>query len=417
MINYSEILAKYARREASAGEQESFRQWLQTLTPGQMEALIDEYGDIVAAIPEMQDKPDTGLLAAVHEEIAGKEEMISSPSVYRISFMRRWWAAASIILAVAIGAYLWNQKLKAKNENVKVAETDFLKKDIAPGKDGAILTLADGSQVVLDSLGNGVVAMQNGSQAVIRNGELVYDVTGNAAGEIVYNTMSTPKGRQFSLSLPDGTRVWLNAASSIRYPTIFKGSERRVEVKGEAYFEVAENKRMPFRADISGKAEIDVLGTHFNVKAYDNETSIHTTLLEGKVRVAVLMNGALKGASAIAKQKSDRPAIILEPGQQAQLGVGQNMKPGIKVVNDADIDKVMAWKNGLFNFQDASLEEVMRQLERWYDIEVVYENGVPEIKFWGEMSRDVKLSGVLKGLEESKVRFRMEGERKLVVLR
>ena len=316
--------------------------------------------------------------------------------VRRISIFRRWrWAAASIILLLGVGTYLWQS---SKTNTPTVAITD-----IAPGGEGAILTLANGKQVVLDSLANGLIAVQKGAQTIIRNGELVYDASGAAAGEVMYNTMRTPKGRQFRLQLPDGTRVWLNAASSIRYPTAFTGEERKVEITGEAYFEVAKafsaggrEGVIPFRVNVRNKAEVEVLGTHFNINAYENEKGIHTTLLEGSVRVM---------------QRSS--ALVLKPGQQALISsIGEK----IQLVNHADTDKVMAWKNGLFYFEGLTLEEAMRQLERWYDIEVIYEGAVPNIRFGGKMRRDISLSGLLQLLSDSQLKFRLEEGRRLIVL-
>ncbi len=347
----------------------------------------------------------------------GRKENSHPLTTQRVHFIKTAWFryAAAIIILFGIGAYLW-----ITNNNTQhpiVAQQTI---DIAPGKDGAILTLADGSQVILDSLGNGVIATQNGSQAVIKNGELVYDITGEAGGEIVYNTMSTPKGRQFNLSLPDGTKVWLNAASSIRYPTVFTGKERKVEVNGEAYFEVARNMKMPFRVNVNNKAEVEVLGTHFNVNGYPNESAINTTLLEGSVRVnRTTIKPDQQAQGRVNDQppvvSPDRSAVTLKPGQQAQIDnqlVGQQE---IRIVSNVDIEKVMAWKNGLFNFEDLGLEQVMRQLERWYDIEVVFEKDIPNIRFWGKMTKDVSLSGLLIGLEGSGVHFKVEG-RKLIVL-
>jgi transmembrane sensor len=219
---------------------------------------------------------------------------------------------------------------------------------------------------------------------------------------VAYNAISTPKGRQFQLVLPDGTKVWLNAASSLKYPTRFNGKERRVEITGEAYFEVAKNINMPFIATIPpqpgglGGASVKVLGTHFNINAYANEPSLKTTLLEGSVQVTAGKNG-----------------MNLKPGQQAAISNETNHT--IQLINGVDVEKVMAWKNGVFNFNEATLQEVMHQLERWYDIEVQYEPGVPQLEFVGKMGRDLSLNNVLRGLELSKVHFRLEG-RKLTVM-
>lgn len=307
--------------------------------------------------------------------------------VHRVHFLRRWgWAAAGIVAMLGVGAILWNNEKKEVNHPVEVAAV----KEIEPGKDGAVLTLADGTQVVLDSLGNQLVATQNGSAAIIKNGQLVYDATEESTGEIVYNTMTTPKGKQFSVQLPDGTKVWLNAASSIRYPTAFKTNERAVQISGEVYFEVAKNSRMPFRVIVNDRSYVEVLGTNFNVNAYDNESSVNTTLLEGAVKV----NGTL-----------------VRPGQQAKV---MNAGGSVSLIENADIDKVMAWKNGYFSFDNMSLEEAMRQLARWYDIEVVYQQGIPKIKMAGEMKRDLNLSQLLEALKELGLNFQVEG-RKLII--
>lgn len=326
----------------------------------------------------------------------------ASPPTRRTPFLRRYWAAASVLLLLTLGTYLWYQD--SSRPQAPTSDNKHLPKDIFPGRDGAILTLADGRQVVLDSLGNGLIAMQSGTQVVLQDGQLAYDPAGSISGEAAYNTMSTPKGRQFSLVLPDGTRVWLNAASSIRYPTTFVGTERKVEIMGEVYFEVAKNPRMPFRVNVNNRAEVEVLGTRFNLNAYDDEATVSATLLEGSVKVA-----------AFEVVPSDR-SVTLKPGQQAQImQAGQKKQPGIKVINDADIDKVMAWKNGAFNFNDVSLEDVMKQLERWYDIEVIYESTVPDVELAGKMTRDVTLNDLLKNLGDLGVHCRLEG-RTVIVL-
>jgi ferric-dicitrate binding protein FerR (iron transport regulator) len=216
--------------------------------------------------------------------------------------------------------------------------------------------------------------------------------------------MSTPKGRQFQVTLPDGTKVWLNAGSSIRYPTVFNGGERKVEVMGEAYFEVAHNAKMPFKVNVNNKAELEVLGTHFNVNAYDNEATINTTLLEGSVKVG---SRSRSPSGAIGKLQS----AVLKPGNQAVLTHDSRLT----IHDNVDVNQVMAWKNGLFNFEGATFREIMNELERWYDIEIVYEKTVPDIEFEGKMTRDVPLHDLLKMLERSDIHFRIEG-RKLIVL-
>ena len=323
--------------------------------------------------------------------LAGKKQHTTSV----ISIFRRKWIryAAAIVILLGMGSYFFTTSKQANSEKPAIAKSTGA--DIEPGKQGAILTLIDGSKMLLDSLGNGVVTTQNGTKVLLQNGQLVYK-TDNAAKTVIgYNTMTTPKGRQFQLVLPDGSKVWLNAASSIKYPTVFSGNERKVEVSGEAYFEVAKNPSSPFRVKINDETEVEVLGTHFNVNSYMNEESISTTLLEGSVSV-----------------KNSSGKLILQPGQQARVAGNEK----IKLFAEVDVEKVMAWKNGVFNFEDATLEEVMRQLERWYDIDIVYEKNIPRLEFYGKMGRDLSLATVLRGLEKSNVHFRIEEGRKLVVL-
>lgn len=339
--------------------------------------------------------------------VAGDTDVVTIPlharPVHRVHFLRKWgWAAASIILALSLGVYLLTTMKKKTLPPANVVQAAA----IAPGKNGAVLTLADGSQVVLDSLGNGVVATQNGAQVVLKSGSLAYNSSGAATSETAYNTMSTPKGRQFQVTLPDGTKVWLNAASSLRYPTVFTGAERKVTVTGEAYFEVAHNAHLPFVVNVNDKEEVTVLGTHFNVNAYDNEKAIHTTLLQGRVKV---------GSGQ--KANGSEQAVILKPGEQA-IALASPLTTNhsaLTIDHSPDIDKVMSWKNGLFNFEGASFGEIMRQLERWYNIEVSYERGVPDVEFEGKMTRDVPLNDLLTMLERSDIHFRVEG-RKLIVL-
>jgi ferric-dicitrate binding protein FerR (iron transport regulator) len=270
-----------------------------------------------------------------------------------------------------------------------------------PGNEGAVLTLADGRKIVLDTLTNGFISAQNGSAVILDEGKLSYKSTGNAGESVSYNTMSTPRGRQFQLMLPDGTRVWLNAESSIHYPTSFTGDERRVIVTGEAYFEVAREAKQPFFVQIGTDAEVKVLGTHFNVNTYQDDGAIRTTLLEGAVSVSLL------------KQPTNA-TVRLQPGQQAWFS---DISPEAIKTAETDTEKVMAWRNGFFNFDGASIRVIMKQLERWYDISVVYDKDAPNTEFFGEMSRNVNLAELIATLEQMGVRLKMEPGRKLRVLR
>ena len=265
-------------------------------------------------------------------------------------------------------AYLYLNSKNTKAPEVAKAKYQQLKNDVPPGGNRATLTLADGSIIDLADAQNGALAEQGNSRVIKIGGKLAYNTSSENEVEIVYNIVSTPKGGQYQIELPDGTQVWLNAASSLRFPTSFTGKERRVEImNGEAYFEVAKNKKMPFIVRLNS-AEIQVLGTHFNVMAYAEEATVKTTLLEGSIKFVQQQRG-----------------LLLRPGEQIQLS-----KDGsTKIESDVDTDQVVAWKNGLFQFDNSDIETVMRQLSRWYDVSVVYSNTNIKHLFVGEMPRSL----------------------------
>jgi ferric-dicitrate binding protein FerR (iron transport regulator) len=310
----------------------------------------------------------------------------------------RYMAAAVTVAAILTTvAYFWFQQ-NTKPAKAPIAQTTPT--DVLPGGNKAILKLSDGKTIVLDNAHNGMLATQGPVQIEKQEGQLEYK-QGFSTGAVVYNTLSTPVGGQFQIKLPDGTRVWLNAASSITYPTAFSGNERRVSITGEGYFEVAKDASKPFKVTILTTAgehqrstEVEVLGTHFNINAYDDEAAIKTTLLEGKVKIA----------------NSKAETAILKPGQQAQV----NGQGSLQVKDNADMEEVVAWKNGEFLFQSADIGTLMRQVARWYDIEVSYPNGKPKDKFSGKIGRNVNLSQLLEILKYSEVRFDLKG-RTLVV--
>jgi ferric-dicitrate binding protein FerR (iron transport regulator) len=320
--------------------------------------------------------------------------------VHRVHFLRTTWVryAAAIIIIAGLGAYLWTagdgKRQTADKNGVAVAVND-----VAPGGNKATLTLADGTKIILDSAANGKLAEQGTSLIEKKEGQIVYSKLSSPVSRlpspVSFNTMSTPRGGQYQLRLPDGSLAWLNAESSITYPAVFSGNERRVQVKGEVYFEVAKNKDLPFRVEAREQV-IEVLGTHFNVNTYSEESTYNTTLLEGSVQI-----------------KTVHTSLTLKPGQQGQFIPA---KEQLSLALHPDLQQVMAWTTGEFNFNDLKLEEAMQQLSRWYDVEVVYEGAVPKVRFGGEMGRDLKLSQVVKALGVMGVHFRIEGK-KLIVAR
>ena len=388
MVNksLSYYMARYAEGNLSEEERAHLTEMLRSSAhQEELAALLESDWAFWEALDLDLPERYAGVKKGVFAQLQAEEAVVSTAPVLKvIPLYRRWWAVASMLLLFAAGGYFMTTFTTDNIPDVVEVGPPM----IAPGQEGAVLTLADGAQVLLDTIASGTVALQNGVTAKVVDGALVYEGKGNA---VVFNTMSTPKGRQFQLTLPDGTKVWLNAASTIRYPTAFSGAERKVDITGEAYFEVKKDK-IPFVVNADDRAEITVLGTHFNVNSYSNEESLATTLLEGSVRV----------------RKGNKNKLI-RPGEQALVTTD------VEVVRDVNTAQVVAWKEGLFDFDGASLEQVMRQLERWYDIEVVYKGKVPNITFWGGITKDLALADLLTGLKRSEVNFKIEG-RQLIVL-
>lgn len=343
--------------------------------------LRDEWNNVpeTQVIPDWENKLDN--ILAIDRRYKPKTRL---RSIQRTRRFRRWGIAAVIILLFGIsGPYF----IRLYNSKATHTATSLA---VMPGTSGAILTLSNGRKVVLDSAGNGVIATENGVRILFNKGKLEYEVGQTYTGEALYNTMATPKGRQFELTLPDGTRVWLNSASSIRYPIVFASDTRHVAVTGEVFLDVAKDKRKPFSINVSEKNKVDVLGTQLNINAYKDEPDITTTLLEGSVKVQ---------------------GIILKPGQQAQMKQTGN----VQLLENVDLDRVMAWKNGLFNFNGTDLQSAMRQLERWYNITVKYPNGVPSVKLFGEISKGVRLQELLKMLNAAELDCTIEADNILLI--
>ncbi|MBL7698551.1 MAG: FecR family protein [Chitinophagaceae bacterium] len=289
------------------------------------------------------------------------------------------YAAAIFVLVCAAAFFLFRPGDKSLEPPVGTTKPAMKAEPIGPGKNKAILTLSNGKQVALDDAQKTVIS-DAGVQIEKVAGQLIYGKTDIVA----LNTMTTPKGGQFSIVLPDGTKAWLNAASSITYPTMFTNNERRVSVTGEVYFEVVKNAALPFRVKLPDNSEIQVLGTHFNVNSYTDEPSSKTTLVEGSVKI----NNS-----------------ILQPGEAYTNG---------KIVK-ANTEEAVAWRNGLFIFDKTDLQSVMRQLVRWYDVEVKYEGPLRVRTFSGKIGRDLSLEDLLDGLKRTDVHFRIEGKTIIVV--
>jgi ferric-dicitrate binding protein FerR (iron transport regulator) len=348
---------------------------------------------------ELKDKENLiGELALHHQfDIATGRQIVEQKKerhrVIKLSWYR-YTAAASIVL-VLLSAVVWfhktNDKKLAKAEEKAVPVVH----DAAPGKYNAKLILADGSVVVLDTANNKPLGHQGGTSIVNENGKLVYKGKPNT-GKVLYNTLITGKGEMYPLVLADGSRLWLNSESSVRYPvSVPQNQEIDVTVTGEVFFEIVHNPKRKFTITVNGMNITDI-GTRFNINAYPDEDNIKVTLVEGAVSV----------------KKGDK-IVLLKRGQQAVAQKMQNDN-SIKVIDDADTEKAIAWKNGQFEFNKDDLKTVMRQLARWYDLDVVYEGNVPKGQFIGTVPRNLNLSQVLEILASSDVHFKIAGKKLIV---
>lgn len=296
--------------------------------------------------------------------------------------------AAAAILVFILGSllYFFNQQPQIQEAPV-LAKVKRL--PIQPGSDQAILTLSDGTDIVLNKASSGQIASENGTEVIKdRDGSIVYETGTDGAQTATFNTITIPRGGQYNLTLPDGSKVWLNSASKLRFPTRFSGNSREVELEGEGYFEVAKNAGKPFFVN-TGNMKVKVLGTHFNVMAYRDESYVRTTLLEGKV---MLMAG--------------NSTAMIKPNQQGVFN-GQGFK-----VSAADVDEDMAWKNGYFIFNEENLASIMRKVSRWYDVDVSFETTNKNLTYTGTVSRFKNISEVLKVLSlTGTVKFKIEERR------
>ncbi|OKL40020.1 FecR family protein [Pontibacter flavimaris] len=303
-----------------------------------------------------------------------------------------WKYAAAISLILATSVVIYQTQLKKHSQTVATAKIEPAQKaeQILPGGDKAMLTSSDGTVFVLEELENGTVRDEKGVRVSKKDGLVSFEIAETGSEQVFFNTISTPVGGQYQVVLPDGSKVWLNAASSLHFPSAFTGRERVVELTGEGYFEISRDIQKPFIVKVNA-ATVEVLGTHFNIMSYANEGRIATTLLEGSVKVG---NGSA--------------TKVLVPGQQATIGKEILLK-------EVDVDEAVAWKNGLFYFNNADIATVMRQLERWYGIEASYSGEKPKKHFSGIISRDTEIDKVLEMLALTRaIQFRTEG-RKIII--
>ncbi|PWJ58575.1 FecR protein [Dyadobacter jejuensis] len=377
------MIARYLKGELTFSEQVELRNWLEEDPNNQR--LLDELED------EETLSKDLYFFSTVDKTQAWEnisKELHTASDRSKWSIWKYWkYAAAAVLLMVLSYVFVLNTYTKERSD-ISQEQVPEPKNDVLPGGDHATLTLADGSVLSLEDMTDGTVKQEGGIRISKRQGQVVYEMLNvEEKAPVTYNTIRTPVGGQYHVILPDGSKVWLNSESSLYFPTAFNGPKRVVKLTGEGYFEIEHDSNKPFLVSTL-QTDIEVLGTHFNVMAYTNEGANRTTLLEGAVKVG---SGANKRT--------------LKPGQQA-VGSGD-----IRVI-DIDPDQAVAWKNGYFQFESESLESILRQLKRWYDIELEDEHAIPDTHFTAYISRNTSLSNVLRMLELSgELKFKIEGNK------
>jgi ferric-dicitrate binding protein FerR (iron transport regulator) len=384
------LLLKYLRDELTVEEEIKLNKWA---SESERNRVFLENISAEQILKIDTDFNEEAIWAKINETISRPEAPPSLVSEHR-PFYRRFVAAALIAIMLGAGTWLiWNSNRKGSvvNQNVSV-----YKNDVAPGGDKAILTLANGSTIILDTANKGKIT-EEGNAKILKteNGQLAYAIDPSILShgrEELFNTVATQRGGQYQVLLSDGTKVWLNAASSLRYPVYFTGKDRAVELTGEAYFEVAKNPKLPFKVRVNG-TEVEVLGTHFNIMAYSDERQTTTTLLEGSVKIT-------KG------KEND----LLKPGQQSLAD-----ENGLKIIDNANLDEVMSWQKGFFQFGNADIKTIMRQVSRWYDVDISFEGNIPD-HFNATIPRNVSISKLFGILElTGHVHFKVD-EKKVIVV-
>lgn len=389
---FESLLSKYLDKSCSLEELKELFSYIDVAEyRDQLEIIMHEHYETLELAPAAEGVDWEHMLSAV-TATSGEPKKI-----------RTLWSviipvAAAVLIVLSAGIFFWTNQseVKHKNQDVKA----LVKKDIAPGGNKAVLKLADGTEIVLDGHATGVLASEGSTQiSKTRDGMLVYDAAASRLSEVPavseprINTLTTPSGGQYMLILPDQTKVWLNAESSVSYPSVFSGTERNVTLTGEAYFEVAKDKQHPFKVK-AGSAEVKVLGTHFNIMSYDNEGQMQISLAEGSVRVDLANDSR-----------------ILSPGQQALIKAGTSRI----ILKQIEIDEAIDWKNGLFQFDNAPIDQVMRQIKRWYNVEVIYQGAKPDLFITGMISRSNKVSKILDLIEAAGgVNFEI-GDKQIIV--
>jgi len=401
-----ELIAKYLRVELTDTENESLQRWISASPENKLKfEELTNTDQLLQKIAEYQKAgaDRDGAWQRIEDRLYVQHRRAS------LRKLRVYAIAASVVLVAGIVAYWWVMREEGRKAvPVVVQENKSPQQDIAPGGFKAKLTLADGSTVTLNDNTNGEVTKQGSIAVVNKDGGLVYRSSAlkeNATEKaLVYNTLTTARGETYAITLSDGSKVWLNSESSVHYPVTFNGNTRDVQITGEAYFEVAHDASRPFRVDAKGTVT-EVLGTHFNINTYGDEHPVVTTLLEGKIKIS-------NRQSAIGNS-STSPTAILIPGQQATL-TGDNK---IIVKDHADTESAVAWMKGFFDFHNADIKNVMKQVSRWYNVDIQYTGATPAQAFEGNIDRNIPLSELLSTLQQmgSGITYKVEGRTVKVV--
>lgn len=384
----AKLLDRYMNQESS--QEETFELFEYINDPRNEQQIKELIGDTLNSETGVDILPAHRLKAVLEQVLEHEAPLAKELPGSTKKHWSRIAAAASVLLFLSFGSYFLLHKKQGIPKN-----TLKQRHDLAPGGYKATLTLSSGEQISLSDAKNGIIAKEN--KEVIQkaaDGAIVYQSNSSATGSqpLVYNTITTPRGGQWPVVLSDGSRVILNAASALRYPVAFTKKERVVELTGEAYFEVAHDATKPFRVVSNGQT-VEVLGTHFNINAYNDEPAIITTLLEGSVKV-----------------DKDNTIVTIKPGEEA---VWANHGHQFKI-DQADLDAAVAWKNGLFQFNHASIASILRQASRWYDVEISYKENIPQLTFSGNLPRNVNASRLLEILSITGVHFNIEGKKIIV---
>ncbi|MEO5997098.1 MAG: FecR family protein [Chitinophagaceae bacterium] len=381
MHKIEELIKKYNSGQCSTEERALLEQWYQSFEwskkgndmPGEkIEKLREEVW-----LAFQNTKEETRIIIPLHPK--------KPPYI-------KWWpyAAAAVIIVLTGVVLYFPRPSKQPLTSLRPVKMDAANKEILPGTSKAQLVLGDGSIISLDSSKTMQLTEKDGTKIDKVSGKLVYNDTFSSNKKVLFNILSTPRGGEYQLELHDGTKVWLNAASSLRFPTRFEGNDRTVFLHGEAYFEVAKNAKMPFRVKLEDEVTVEVIGTHFNIMGYGDENEIRTTLEEGMVKVTShLKTVSLPVSKQAVMKKSDQSLVV----------------------SNANVEKALAWKNGRIEFDDDDLPYIMRQLSRWYDVDINFTGDNPSGKYQGVIRRTVPLSNVLEILKAAGVKFKMEGKK------